>query len=236
MQYIQKHWLWIIANIGAVTPLIYTVWSTFSGNFIDPISEGTRWTGYTALVLLVLSLAVTPLVALTGYRKLATVRKSLGLQGFMYMTIHLLFFIGLDYGFNLSLIFGDALLKKRYVLVGFSAFLLLLPLAITSTKGWMRRLGRNWKKLHRLVYLAAPLAVLHYFWVQKVPAESLIYAAVVLLLLLARVSPIRKRLNGVRQLLDRKKKLQRATSKFAPDERPIGRENSVQYIQQNPSA
>ena len=205
-KYIQKHWLWILANIGAIVPLIYIVWSIFSGNFIDPIGESTNWTGYTALVLLVLSLAVTPLVTITGYRKLATLRKSLGLQGFMYVTLHLLVFIGLDYGFSLALIFGDALLTKRYVLVGFAAFLILLPLAITSTKGWMKRLGRNWKKLHRLVYIAVPLAVLHYFWVQKVPVQPVIYGIVVTLLLLARVPRIRKQLNMVRQKLDGGKK------------------------------
>ena len=83
-----------------------------------------------------------------------TARKPLGLYAFLYASLHLLNFIGIDYGFSLRAFLDDALLQKRFMIVGFSAFLILLPLAITSTKGWMKRLGRNWKRLHQLVYLA----------------------------------------------------------------------------------
>lgn len=205
-QYIKKHWVWLIVNLGAFTPLALLVWDFFTGGLgVNPITEITHRTGYAALVTLVLSLAVTPLVTMTGIRKLATVRKSLGLHGFMYVSLHLLIFVGLDYGFNLQFILQDSLLEKNYVLVGFAVFLLLLPLAITSTKGWMKRLGRNWKRLHQLVYLAVPLAVLHFVWVRKIPTEPLVYALVVALLLLARVPVIRKRLNSLRQLFESKK-------------------------------
>ena len=205
MHYLKKNWLWLGVNIAAFTPLMWLVWDFFTNNLgVNPLGEITDRTGYAALVMLVLSLAVTPLVTVTGLRKLATVRKSLGLHGFMYVSLHMLIFIGLDYGFDLQLIYDDALLQKNYVLVGFATFLILLPLAITSTKGWMKRLGRKWKQLHQLVYLAVPLGVLHYFWVEKIPTEPLIYALVVGLLLLARISVVRKRLNSVRQIFERK--------------------------------
>ena len=207
VEYLKKNWFWLGVNIAAITPLALLVWDFYTNNLgVNPLSTITDRTGYAALVTLVLSLAVTPLVTVTGIRKLATVRKSLGLHGFMYVTLHMLVFIGLDYGFDLQLIYSDSLLQKNYVLVGFAAFLILLPLAITSTKGWMKRLGRRWKRLHQLIYLAVPLGVLHYFWVEKIPTEPLVYAAVVALLLIARVPTVRKQLNGVRQLFDGKKR------------------------------
>ncbi|MBV7331385.1 sulfoxide reductase heme-binding subunit YedZ [Chloroflexi bacterium TSY] len=213
-QYVKKHWFWIVVNLLALIPLMRVIRGLAFGDFIDPIGEITDITGYAALVLLVLSLAATPIVTVTGFRKAATVRKSLGLQGFMYVSLHLLVFIGLDYGFSLDLILGDALLSKRYVIVGFVTFLLLLPLAITSTKGWMKRLGKNWKRLHRLVYLAVPLAVLHYVWVEKVPVEPAIWGIVVTLLLIARIPSIRRRLNDLRRKLDgsRASKLRTSTT------------------------
>ena len=200
--YIKKHWFWLLVNVGVAWPLCKMLWQFASGALIDPVGEMTNVTGYTGLVLLVLSLACTPLLTLTGFRKVNTVRKSLGLWGFAYITMHMLIFIGLDYGFNLDFILGDAVLSKRYVIVGFAAFLLLLPLAVTSTKWWMKRLGRNWKKLHRLTYMAVPLGALHYIWVQKVPVEPVVWATVIGLLLLARVQPVRKKLQVVRQRFD----------------------------------
>jgi sulfoxide reductase heme-binding subunit YedZ len=216
MAYIKKNWFVWVVNIAAMIPLLLLLWDAFTGQLIDPIGQITNRTGYTALVLLVISLASTPLITLTGFRRGVVVRKWAGLQGFFYVCLHLFTFIGLDYAFNLSQILGDAVLTKRYVLVGFSAFLLLVPLAITSTKGWMRRLGRNWKRLHRLIYLAVPLAVLHFIWSQKIPTEPLVYAAVVALLLLARVPPVRQRLNAVRRKLDGIGKSARSPRRSAP--------------------
>lgn len=214
--YLKKNWLIIVVNVGALLPLALLLWNIFAGNVIDPIAAITDRTGYTALVLLVLSLACTPVMVVTGFRKLVQARKWLGLQGFFYAALHLLTFIGLDYAFSLDDIFGDALLTKRYVIVGFTAFLLLTPLALTSTKGWMKRLGRNWKRLHRLVYLIVPLAVLHYVWVEKIPLEPLIYAGVVALLLIARIPPVRKQLNRVRQMLDGPRRAKRPVKRAAP--------------------
>ena len=98
----------------------------------------------------------------------------------------------MDYGLGLSLIW-DAIAKKRFVLVGFAAFLILVPLAITSTKGWMRRLGKNWKRLHYGVYLAAVLVIVHFVWLVKVDIRRpLLYGAVVALLLAFRLPPVRR--------------------------------------------
>ena len=207
-QTLKKHWLWILVNVGALYPLLLLVWNFWTNNLgVNPIDSITDSTGKTALILLVLSLAVTPISILSGYKPVMKVRKSLGLHAFLYTSLHLLTFIGLDYGFNLDLIFGDALLSKRYVIVGFLAFLIMVPLAITSTKGWMRRLGRNWKQLHKLVYLAGGLAVLHFLWLVKLDlTEPLIYAGILAVLLLMRVPFIRKQIGGWRRRLTAGKK------------------------------
>ena len=124
-----------------------------------------------------------------GIKQALPLRRPLGLYAFFYVCLHLLIFVGVDYGLDWQLI-KEAIVEKRYVLVGFTAFLLLLPLAITSTKGWQRRLGKRWKKLHRLVYLAAPLAVIHFVWLVKADIrEPLLYGAAVAALLLLRLPP-----------------------------------------------
>ena len=214
-QYIQKHWLWIIVNIGSLVPLAWLI-LTFNQS-INPIDDITDVTGKSALILLILSLACTPLSAIFGFKKAVTVRKSLGLYAFLYVSLHLLTFAGLDYGLNWGQIFVDAVLEKRYVLVGFVAFLIMVPLAITSTKGWMKRLGRNWKRLHKWVYLAAGLAVLHYLWVVKIDIrEPLLYGGLLALLLLMRVPQVRKYLSAQRRNLFGKKQATKAVSRTSP--------------------
>lgn len=169
-------------------PLATLLWDYFNNHLtVNPIQDITFRTGKAALILLVLSLACTPANALLNIKQAAKIRRPLGLYAFFYVCLHLLTFVGLDYGFSGPLIV-EAIVEKRYALVGFAAFLTLLPLALTSTKGWMARLGKNWKRLHRLVYLAAILAVLHYVWLVKSDIrEPLAYGAVVALLLAARV-------------------------------------------------
>lgn len=212
MAYTRKHWLWILVNIGTALPLVLLIVAWLTNNLgFDPIDEVTDRTGSTALIVLGLSLAVTPLVTITGWRRLGTVRKSLGLWAFGYAALHLLTFIGLDYGFALDAILGDALLQKRYVLVGFAAFLILLVLAITSNRRSMRGLGKNWKRLHRWVYLAGVLAVLHFLWLVKIDrTEPLLYAAGLTLLLVLRLNPVRKRIVALRQRLTGKDKAKAA--------------------------
>lgn len=185
--------LQILTHLGALTPLILLIWDFFTDNLtINPIQDVTLRTGKTALVLLVLTLACTPIYTVFKFNPIIKLRRPLGLYAFMYIGLHFLTFIGLDYGFDPQLL-KEAILEKRYALVGFSAFLLLIPLAITSTKGWMRRLGKNWKRLHKLVYLAVPLAIIHYVWLVKSDIrEPLAFGAVVLVLLALRFRSIKK--------------------------------------------
>ncbi len=201
---LRKNWLRIVTHIGALTPLAVLAWDYWGGGLsVNPIQDMTLRTGKAALVLLVLSLACTPINSVFGYKPVLRLRRPLGLYAFMYVGLHLLIFIGLDYGFDLVLI-REAILEKRYALVGFGAFLVLLPLAVTSTKGWMRRLGKLWKRLHRAVYVAALLAVVHFVWLVKSDIrEPLLFGAVVVVLLLLRISPIRRSVSHFRSWLKR---------------------------------
>ena len=196
-QWDRKRWLWLAVNIGAALPLVWMGWDWTQGNLIDPVAALTTRSGQSAIILLMLSLAVTPLVTLTGFRVLGTLRKSLGLWAFAYALLHFLVFIGLDYGFSLEFILMDGLQLKRYILVGLAALLILLPLALTSTRWAMKRLGRNWKQLHRWVYAAGALAALHYIWAAKLAAgKPTLYAAILVALLVARIPPVRRVLAG----------------------------------------
>jgi len=203
-QKLKENWLRLVTHIGAFIPLALLAWDYWGGQMsVNPVQDITLRTGKAALVLLVLSLACTPINSVFGFRPVLRVRRALGLYAFMYVGLHLLIFVGLDYGFDLLLI-REAILEKRYALVGFAAFLILLPLALTSTKGWMRRLGKLWKRLHRAVYVAALLAVLHFVWLVKSDIrEPLLFGAVVLVLLLLRISPIRRSVSHVRSWLKR---------------------------------
>jgi methionine sulfoxide reductase heme-binding subunit len=149
----------------------------------NPIDTVTRFTGSWALIFLLASLAVTPLRRLTGWHELIKFRRMLGLYAFFYALLHFSTFVGLDHFFDLDRI-GKDILKRPYVTAGFTAFVMMIPLALTSTAGMIRRLGKRWQQLHRLVYLAALAAVIHFYWLVKSdisrPAQ---YGAVLALLL-----------------------------------------------------
>jgi sulfoxide reductase heme-binding subunit YedZ len=166
---------------------------------VNPIQDITLRTGYTALVLLMLCLACTPATTLFGWKWAGALRKPLGLYSFLYTCLHLLIFVVLDYGLDAALIW-QAVSEKRYVVAGFAAFLLLLPLALTSTRASMRWLGRWWKRLHWLIYPAAVLAVLHFLWLSKVPREPLLFGAALLGLFVLRLPPLRRWLRGRRRV------------------------------------
>jgi sulfoxide reductase heme-binding subunit YedZ len=201
MRKLKARWLQILTHIGALLPLTWLLWDCWQGLFIvDPVQEITTRTGKTALILLILSLACTPIYMVFGFRQALRVRRALGLYAFMYAGLHFLTFIGLDYGFDLDLIRQD-ILDQRYVLVGFAAGLLLLLLAITSTQGWQKRLGKNWKRLHRLAYLAGILAIVHFVWLVKDIREPLRYGAVVALLLIVRIPVIKRAVSNARYQL-----------------------------------
>ena len=184
-------WIYSLVHPAALFPLAWLVWDTLTNRLsINPIQDITHRTGYAAIVLLVLSLICTPANLLLGWKKVTALRKPLGLYAFLYVALHLSTF-GVDYGFDWGLI-SQTIAEKRYVLVGFAAFLLLVPLALTSTKYAMKRLGKNWKRLHYLVYLIAPLAVFHYLWLSKDPRQPLLFGGIVAALLLLRL-PLVKR-------------------------------------------
>ena len=168
---------------------------------VNPIQEMEQRTGRQAITLLVLSLACSSLNALFGWRELLKRRRALGLYAFMYATIHVIIFVDLDYGLALSQI-AKTVLQKPYIIVGVISFLLLIPLALTSFDIWKKRLGKNWKRLHQLVYFIAPLVVLHYAWSKKGDiftlqgdiVRPLIYGIIILIFLIFRIPPIRRAL------------------------------------------
>ena len=189
----QAHLLRAVTHIGALLPLVLLLWDFWWGYLsADPIREAILRTGKPALILLLLSLACTPLNTLFGWRQLLPLRKPLGLYAFFYVCLHLSIFIFLDYGLNWTLLRED-LFEKRFALAGLASFLILLPLAATSSRWAMRKLGKNWKRLHRFVYLAAILAVVHYLWLVKADyTQPILFAVILALLLLLRLKPIRQ--------------------------------------------
>ncbi len=206
MTTLKKNWLRWLTHFGALIPLAWLLWDFWQDQLtFNPIQDMTFRTGKAALILLTLSLACTPVNTISGWRQVLPLRKPLGLYAFMYASLHFLIFVGLDYGFDWELL-QEAIFEKKYALVGFAAFLILIPLAITSTKGWMKRLGQNWKRLHRWVYLAGILVVIHYIWLVKADTrEPLIYGAIIGLLLLARLPVVRRVLTQFRTRFTKKR-------------------------------
>jgi methionine sulfoxide reductase heme-binding subunit len=174
---------------AAVLPLAWLLYALLSGLVMgDQVKFMQHVTGDTVLSCLMLTLAITPLRRLTGWNEIIRVRRLIGLTAFWYACLHLTTYVVFDQDFSLMEITKD-IVKHPWVLVGFTGFLCLLPLAITSTNGWIRRLGgKNWNRLHRLVYVAAIAGVLHYLWlVKKDTTYPLLYGSVLTVLLLSRV-------------------------------------------------
>ncbi|MGV8989949.1 MAG: sulfite oxidase heme-binding subunit YedZ [Thiobacillus sp.] len=178
--------LWIFGL--CLLPLVRLVVLGFNGGLgANPIEFITRSTGTWTLVGLIVTLSVTPLRRLTGRGELIRYRRMLGLFTFFYVSLHFVTYIWLDQFFDPAAIVRD-IIKRPFITVGFAAFLLLIPLAATSTHAMIRRLGRRWQQLHRLVYAIAILGVVHYLWlVKKDLTEPLIYGVVLTLLLLMRL-------------------------------------------------
>jgi len=160
----------------------------------NPVEELTHETGQWALRLLLASLAITPLRQQFGLRWVAPLRRILGLLGFGYAALHLAIYAILDQGLEWRYLLED-LSERPYIAAGATSFLLLLPLAITSTRGWIRRLGQRWRRLHQGVYAAAIAAVVHFIWLVKADLrEPLLYASILTLLLGYRLTrSLRKR-------------------------------------------
>lgn len=153
----------------------------------DPVAEVEHRLGLWALRFLILVLAITPLRHLTGQTGLLRFRRMLGLYAFVYATLHFAAYLALDLRGYWTQIFEE-IAKRPYITVGFAAWLLLVPLAFTSTRGWMRRLGRRWGQLHKLVYAIGVFAVLHFWWLVKSDIrEPALYAGLLAVLLGARL-------------------------------------------------
>jgi methionine sulfoxide reductase heme-binding subunit len=178
-----------VLYVAAVLPFAWLVFALVTGLVMgDEVKFMQHVTGDTALTCLMLSLTVTPLRRLTGWNELIRVRRLIGLTAFWYACLHLSTYLVFDQSLSADEIAKD-IVKHPWVLVGFTAFLCLVPLAITSTTGWVRRLGgKRWQRLHRLVYVAAFAGVLHYFWLVKKDIRApLVYGTILLVLLGARV-------------------------------------------------
>ncbi len=187
-----------LVHLLSLYPLLRLAWDAWQGNLTaNPIQAATQRSGQAAILWLLFSLACTPLSTL-GFSPAAQVRRALGLYAFFYACLHFFIFAVLDYALDVRLLWLD-LADKRYILVGLAGLLGLLPLALTSTRAWMKRLGPRWKKLHRLAYLCGLLAVIHYLWVVKSDIrQPLLYGAVLLVLLALRLPPLRVRLAALR--------------------------------------
>lgn len=196
----NTRWLLVATHLGCLIPAANLAWHAFTGRLsVNPIQDLTFGTGLPALILLILTLAVTPANTIFGWRWAIPLRRWFGLYAFFYALVHVSIFFVVDYGLDLPLIW-ETILEKPYVLAGLGAFIILLPLALTSTRGWQKRLGKSWKDLHRTVYLAALLAILHFVWLVKADVrEPLLYGAVVAALLALRLPPVKRWLASARQ-------------------------------------
>ena len=185
----------ITAHLLAALPFALMLKDTFSNALgADPVRSLTLRTGWWALSFLLLSLAMTPLRKITGSTAWIRYRRMLGLWAFVLACIHLNIYLILDLQGRWAQIFSD-IAKRPYITVGFIAWLLLVPLALTSNAAAMRKLGRRWRRLHKMVYLIAPLGVLHFLWlVKKDQTEPLVFAAVLAVLLCARLLKNKQRL------------------------------------------
>jgi sulfoxide reductase heme-binding subunit YedZ len=187
---VTQRYRWIYKPLVFAACLVPLAWLTcgafgwFGASLgADPVKELEHECGKTALNLLLLTLAVTPVRELTRQPQLLRLRRMLGLFAFFYVVLHFTIYVVLDLELNFATLGAD-IAKRPYITIGFGALLLLVPLAVTSTNGMMRRLGRRWQSLHRLVYLIAILGVWHFYWqVKRDVREPLIYAAILAALL-----------------------------------------------------
>jgi len=176
--------------VAALLPFLWGAFLVFGGELVDPLEYITHETGDWALYSLCTTLAVTPLRRFTGWNWLVHLRRMLGLYTFFYALLHFIAFFWFDHFFDVAAMLRDVA-KRPFILVGFTAFVLLIPLAATSTNGMIKRLGgKRWQWLHRLIYLIAPLAVLHFWWMKAAKnnlAQPTLFLVIVALLLGLRV-------------------------------------------------
>ena len=170
-------------------PFVLIVYKIFYNKLgPEPVKEITHFTGEWTLIFICLTLAMSPLKRFTNFKFWIKIRRMLGLFVFFYASLHLLTYVGIDYRFSLQPIFDDVV-KKKYIFVGFAAWILLIPLTITSSQKMMFLLKQNWKKLHRLIYIIAILGSLHFIWLSKtIYFKPLIYFVLITVLLVLRIN------------------------------------------------
>ena len=178
----------ILIFLAALVPLERLAWKAFhDGLGANPVEVITHSTGDWTLILILTTLSITPLRKLTKQYWLIGVRRMIGLFAFFYGCLHFTTYIWLDKSFDVHEMIKDVY-KRPFITAGFTAFVLMIPLALTSTKGWIRRLGKNWQRLHRLIYVTAIAGVVHYIWLVKADIrEPLRYAFVLSVLLIYRI-------------------------------------------------
>lgn len=197
-QFIQrtlKPVLWL----AGLTPIAWLVWSGVQGNLTaDPLKYITHFTGRTTLTIVCLTLAVTPIRQLSGWQGLGKARRLIGLFAFFYAVVHLGIYFVFDRGMVLAEL-GEDIAKRPYITVGFTAWLILLVLAVTSPLAMVRRLGgKRWRRVHRMIYLVVPLGLLHFAWAQKsdlrplVPFLALVSIVVALRIMARRLARARR--------------------------------------------
>lgn len=182
-----------VAHLLCLLPFVGLVWALFNGGLgANPVEKLTHETGDWTLRFLLLTLGLTPLRQWTGQVAWIRFRRMLGLYTFFYVCCHFLIWFVADHSLNPGYMIED-IVKRPYITLGFSAFVLLIPLAITSNQAMIRRLGRKWKTLHQLVYLIVLLGVLHFLWLVKADyLEPGIYAIIAVILLAHRLGPIKR--------------------------------------------
>jgi sulfoxide reductase heme-binding subunit YedZ len=196
----------LVIHLFGWLPLILTIAQVSTANMTaNPIQAVEQRLGRVAVYFLIASLACTPIVTLTGWREPIKRRRALGLYAFMYASLHFIVFAGLDYGFDIPQI-ASLISEKTFILLGITAGLILLALAVTSFPWWMRQMGRGWQNLHRTIYLGGIIVVFHYAMARKTNINTLsgdiiqplIVGILLAILLLLRVPAIRKYASGLR--------------------------------------
>ena len=191
VSWLRQNWHRLLVHLAGIGPLVMMAAYYLSEDLVNPIRYVILRSGTIGLIFLVASLACTPVRKIFGWPGAVQIRRALGLYGFLYAALHFGVYLVLENELYFDLIWRD-LGERSSMPIGIAAFLLLTPLAITSTRGWQRRLGKRWRILHRLVYLAVPVSVWHYLWLDRdFITWPLIYTAIVGILLLIRLPFVR---------------------------------------------
>ncbi len=197
--WLRRHWVRLAAHIAALIPLGVLAWELATTQFIvSPVKEVTIRTGRLGITFLLLSLACTPVATVTGFSRLLHARRPLGLWALAFVVLHVLAFAGWDYRFD-PVLLRIGIFEQPFVLVGLSAFLILLALGVTSFAGLQKSMGRSWRWLQRTVYLAGVLDVWHVLWIKKNAREAWRLPVILAVLLLFRLPPVQRLIVDVRK-------------------------------------